>query len=151
MRCSKAQRWISRRADGVLGKGLEAPLAEHLAECGACRAHAEALAALQLDLFGAPEPTHDFVARIAQRVEEMPARRRSVLRRPAVFRPVAAGLGVAAALGGFAIGSHLELANGVNMPPPNGTVELAAGDTIDPLAEDSVESVLIALLSNGKE
>ena len=151
MRCSNAQRWISRRVDGVLDPGREARLAEHLAECASCRAYAETMAGLRLDLFEVPEPTERFVARAAAYVEKMSARRPGMLRRPAVFRPVAAGLGLAAALSGFAVGSLLELANGVDIPPRSGTVELATGETIDPTAEDSVESVLIALLSNGKE
>ena len=107
MRCSQAQQWISRRADGVLDERLAARLADHLEDCEACRAYADALAALGLDLFEVPEPTQDFVARVARQTGEMQVRRRSVLRRPAVFRPVAAGLGVAAAVGGFAIGSLL--------------------------------------------
>jgi len=151
MRCSKTRQWISRRADGVLDERLEARLGKHLEKCAACRAYADTLPALELDLFEVPEPTQDFVVRVARRVEELPAYRRSMLRHPTVFRPVAAGLGVAAALGGFAVGSLLELANGVDVPAVTGTVELAAGDSIDPMAEDSVESVLIALLSNGKE
>ena len=150
MRCSKAQRWISRRLDGALDEVREASLADHLAECGACRAYAEALAALDLDLLEVPEPTPDFTARVARHLEEAPGRRWAVLSQPGLYRPLAAGLGVAAVLGGFAVGSLLHRTDG-NDTGPRDTVEVAAGEAIDPLAEDSVESVLIAMLSNNKE
>ena len=151
MRCSKAQRWISRRVDGVLDEGLEAPLADHLARCRACQAYAEALAKFDLRLLEVPEPPADFTARVAQGLDETTTGRRFLLTRPAFFRPIAAGLGIAAALGGFAVGSLLHPTNGSETLPRNGTVELAAGNAIDPLAEDSIESVLIAMLSSAKE
>jgi len=151
MRCAKTQRWISERLDGVLAERLEAPLAEHLAGCEECRVYAKALTALDLDLFEAPEPTPDFVARVAQQLEETPLQSWSVLRRPTIFRPIAAGVGIAAALGGFTVGSLLHLANGNGTVSRNGIVELVAGDAVDPLAEDSVESVLIAMLPGSEE
>lgn len=151
MRCAKIQRWISQRLDGVLDERLEAMLAEHLAGCEACRAYAEALTALDLDLLEAPEPTSDFVARVAQQLEETPPQNWSVLRRPKIFRPIAAGVGIAAALGGFTVGSLLHFANGNGTLSRDGIVELAAGDAVDPLAEDSVESVLIAMLPGSEE
>ncbi len=151
MRCSKGQRLISRRLDGVLAEGLEARLAEHLAQCRACRAYADGLAALDLDLLEVPEPTPDFAARLARRLGEAPGRRWVVLVHPAFFRPIAAGLGIAAALGGFAVGSSFLLTNGSEASVRNGTVESAAGEAIDPTAEDSVESVLIAMLADGEE
>lgn len=150
-RCEKAQRWISQRLDGVLDERLEAPLAEHLAECEECRAYADALPALDLDLLEAPGPTSDFVARVTKQLEATRIHRWSVLRRPTVFRPIAAGLGIAAALGGFAVGSLLEFADGNGVLSRNGVVELAAGDALDPLAEDSVESVLITMLEGSEE
>ena len=151
MRCAKTQRWISQRLDGAFDERLEAMLEKHLAECEACRAYAEALMALDLDLLEAPEPTSDFVARVAVQLEETPLQGWSGLRRPQIFRPIAAGLGIAAALGGFAVGSLLHFANGNGTLSRNGTVELAAGDAVDPLAEDSVESVLIAMLPGSED
>jgi predicted anti-sigma-YlaC factor YlaD len=151
MRCEQAQRWISRDLDGILEESLKGRLAEHLAECGACREYAEGLATLGLDLLEVPEPTPDFTARVCRMLEQTPQRPRLLLIRPAVFRPIAAGLGVAAAVGGFAVGSLLHIANGIDIQPRDATVEIAAGDAIDPLAEDSVESVLIAMLSSGEE
>lgn len=151
MRCAKIQSWISQRLDGVLDERLEAMLAEHLAKCEACRAYAEAMTALDLDLLEAPEPTPDFVARVAQQLEETSHPRWSVLRRPTIFRPIAAGLGIAAALGGFVVGSLFHFANGNGTTSSNGVVELAAGDAVDPLATDSVESVLIGMFPGSKE
>ena len=134
MRCAKIQRWISQRLDGALDERLEAALSAHLAECEACRAYAEALSALDLDLLAVPEPTPDFVARVAQELEGTPHQCWSVLRRRTIFRPIAAGLGIAAALGGFAVGSLPHFANGNSTLSGNGIVELAAGDAVDPLA-----------------
>jgi len=151
MRCAKTQRWISQRLDGVLDERLEGMLAEHLAGCEACRAYAEALGGLDLDLLEAPEPTSDFVARVARHMRDTPLQSWSVLRRPQVFRPIAAGLGIAAALGGFAVGSLLHFANGNGTLTRDGIVELTAGDAVDPLAEDSVESVLIAMLPGSED
>jgi predicted anti-sigma-YlaC factor YlaD len=151
MRCAKTQRWISQRLDGAFDERLEAMLAEHLAECEACRAYAEALRGLDLDLLDVPEPTPDFVARAAERLEETPLQSWPALRQPKIFRPIAAGLGIAAAMGGFAVGSLLHFANGNGTLTPDGMVELAAGDVVDPLAEDSVESVLIAMLPDSKD
>ena len=149
MRCSKAQRWVSQRMDGVLDQRHVAPLESHLATCEVCRGYAEALGPLDLDLLTVPpEPTSDFTARFAERLAQMPARRPFLLGRPAVFRPIAAGLGIAAALGGFVVGSRILLVNRTDTAPRNGTVELAAGNAADPLAEDSVENVLIAALSS---
>ena len=151
MRCSKARRWISRRLDGALEQRLEARLADHLAGCVVCRAYADELARLEFDLLEVPEPTPDFTVRVMHCLDRTSARPRLLLRRPAVFRPVAAGLGIAAALSGFAIGSLLQFANGDGAPLQNSIVELAPSGTIDPLSEDSVESVLIAMLSNTEE
>jgi anti-sigma factor RsiW len=151
VRCAKTQGWISKRLDGVLDERLEAVLAEHLGGCEACRAYAEALTTLDLDLLEAPEPTSDFVARVAQQLEETPPQKWSVLLRPTIFRPIAAGLGIAAALGGFTVGSLVHFANGDGRLSRNGIVELVAGDAVDPLAEDSVESVLIAMLPGSEE
>jgi predicted anti-sigma-YlaC factor YlaD len=151
MRCSKAQRSISRRLDGALEQRLEAPLADHLTGCVACRAYADELARLEFDLLEVPEPTPDFTVRVMHCLDRTSARPRLLLRRPAVFRPVAAGLGIAAALSGFAIGSLLQLANGESTPAPNGPVEVVASDAIDPLGENSVESTLIAMLSTAEE
>lgn len=151
MRCSKAQKWISRRLDGVLDDARDAALASHLAQCEACRSYAEELAELELDLLEVPEPSLDFTTRVRQLVDETPARRWSALSRPALFRPIAAGLGVAAALGGFAVGSLLQRSHGDVVPPSSDTLEVAASDAMDPLAVDSVESVLLAMLSNTEE
>ena len=139
MGCANTQRWISRRLDGVLGERFQAPLAEHLAGCEACRAYAEAVGKLDLDLLKAPAPTPGFVARTARRLEEKPPQELSALRRPTIFRPIAAGLGIAAALGGFTVGSLLHFANGNGTLYHNGIVELAAGDAVDPLADACAE------------
>lgn len=151
MRCSKAQVWISRRADGVLNAALATRLDVHLERCGECRAYARTLAAIEFDQFEVPEPSVGFVDRLTLRLNDTPRQERWVLTRPTVFRPLAAGLGAAAAIVGFTVGSFLQLVGGPDSPPGDGTVELAAGDAIDPLAEESVESVLIAMLSNGEE
>jgi anti-sigma factor RsiW len=151
MRCAKAQKWISRRLDGMLDGAREKALAVHLDGCDACRSYAEELARLDLDLLAAPEPSPDFAARVMQQVEGAGPRRWAVLSRSRVFRPIAAGLGAAAALGGFAVGSHFLRTTENTAPAINETVEVAAGDAVDPLAEDSVESVLIAMLSSNEE
>jgi len=151
MRCSKAQKWISRRLDGVLDDVRAAALAAHLAGCEACCAYAEELARLDLGLLEAPEPTADFAARVMDRLEETPVQRRALLSRPALFRPIAAGLGIAAAFGGFMVGSLFHGAKAIGAQPSNETIELAASDAIDPLAADSVESILLAMLSNTEE
>jgi len=151
MRCSKAQHWLSRRLDGVLDERAEASLADHMAVCAECRAYADGLGVLDVDLLDAPDPTVDFAARVMECLEERPAQRRAVLSRPGLFRPVAAGLGVAASFAGFVVGSFLEHANGESAVVNAQPVEVVAGDAIDPLAEDSVESVLVAMLSNTEE
>lgn len=151
MRCAKAQRSISRRLDGALSEKLEATLENHLARCEACRTYAKAMANIGLDLLCVPEPAPDFTMRAVQRLGDVPAPRWTVFRRPAVFRPIAAGLGVAAALGGFAVGSLLWPASDRDTTVRNGTVELAAVSAFDPLAEDPIETVLITMVSNGEE
>jgi anti-sigma factor RsiW len=151
MRCSQAQKWISRRFDGVLDDVRRAALAAHLADCEACRAYAEELAALDLDLLAAPEPTPDFTARVMRLVERTSPRRWPGLSRPTWFRSIAAGLGIAAALGGFAVGSVLQRSGGDVARASRDTVEAAASDAMDPLAADSVESVLLAMLSSAEE
>ena len=90
-------------------------------------------------------------ARVVQQLEETPRQSWSVLRQPKVFRPIAAGLGIAAALGGFAVGSILHFADGNGTLSRVSIVELAAGDAVDPLSEDSVESVLISMLPGSEE
>ena len=151
MRCSKARHWISRRLDGVLDEAQQSSLAAHLAECEACRAYAESLAALNLDRLEVPDPTPEFTARVMRRVEEAPAQVRAVLSRPWLFRPIAAGLGVAALLGGFAVGWLLQQSGGNAPSPRRENIELTAGDAVNPLAADSIESTLIAMLSNNEE
>jgi predicted anti-sigma-YlaC factor YlaD len=151
MRCSKARKWISRQLDGELDGDQTASLAAHLADCEACRAHADQLGCLDLDLLEPPEPTAGFVADVLERLDESPAQRRAVLSRPALFRPIAAGLGIAASLIGFAVGSLFDGTNAIEVPPSSDSVELVASAAIDPLATDSIESVLLAMLSDTEE
>lgn len=150
MRCSQARRWLSRQIDGELAPAREARLTAHLAECGACRAYAGDLAALDLDLLEVPEPGADFAARLMERLDEAPAQRRALLSRPGLFRPLAAGLGIAASLAGFAIGSLLDGTNGIETRPVAAAGEPVAGGTAELLAADSVESVLLAMLSDSE-
>jgi len=139
--------------DGSLESAQAAELAGHLEACPACRGYAGRLEQLGLELLEAPEPSRDFVERLMQRVAEQPPPRRTLLSRPGVFRPLAAGLGIAAALAGFALGLHLQPRE--QTTPQRGaqtdtavtteSVEVAAANAINPLAADSVESVLLAV------
>ena len=150
MRCSKAQRWISRRLDGELDAASEATLAAHLAGCGKCRAYADGLKALDLGVLEAPEPTADFAARVMQRLPASTPQRRLRLGNPALFRPIAAGLGLAASLIGFAIGSRFAEPSVTESQQSTETVEVTASNALDPLASDSIESFLVAMVP-GKE
>jgi predicted anti-sigma-YlaC factor YlaD len=151
MRCSKAQRWVSQGLDGMLSPEREARLDQHLAACEACRAYAAEVENLGLDLLNVPEPAPDFTMRVVGRLADAPVLRPSFLRRPAVFRPIAAGMGVAAALGGFLVGSLLWPGRESGTVVQNGAVELVAVKAFDPLAEDPAEAVSLTIRPDGEE
>lgn len=152
MRCSQARRWVSRQIDGELAPARVARLNAHLAGCDACRAYADDLAALDLDLLEAPEPGTDFAARLTERLlDQGVPQRRAWMSRPRLFRPLAAGLGLAASLVGFAVGARFGGANEVETRPVTPVDEPVAGGTAELLAADSVESVLLAMLGDSEE
>jgi len=151
MRCSEARKWISRRLDGPLEGARDAALAAHLARCEACRAYADDLTRLDLSVLEVPEPSPGFTQEVMQVVDQVSRPGPVVGRRPRWFRPTAAGLGAAAAVSGFAVGLLLQQPGGDVVAPTEQTVEVVASDAIDPLAVDSIESVLVAMLSSNEE
>lgn len=150
MKCDKARKLTSRRLDGELGQAGEARLSRHLERCAECTAYAADLANLGLDSFSVPNTTPDFATRVMERVDVSASQRSIVLSRPAFYRPIAAGLGLAASIAGFAVGSGLSFAGTPEQLAEPG-VEQIASNAIDPLADESIETVLIAMLTETEE
>jgi anti-sigma factor RsiW len=150
MKCDRARKLISKRLDGELDQAGEALLLKHLDHCAACTAYAADLASLGLNAFEAPGPTPGFAAGVMARVEESPGQRPVVLSRPGLYRPIAVGLGLAASIAGFAVGSGLSFAAAPEQSAEPG-VEQIASNAIDPLADESIETVLIAMLTETED
>ncbi len=101
------RRKISRAVAGELSAAQEARLREHLADCGACRDHYDALTAAERALFGAGQlpraQAERGLARLMDELEPAPAPPRPSWRLALALAPVALALAV---LGGLLRGPH---------------------------------------------
>ena len=150
MNCRKAHKLISRQLDGELDQRHEGELSAHLDQCPACAAYGEELADLGLDSFTVPYAAPDFAADVMARVDQSMRQRSLVLSRPSVYRPIAAGLALAASFIGFVVGSEINFTTAAESDSEP-VVEQLASTAIDPLAEGSIETILVAMLSNPEE
>ena len=74
MRCTRAQRWLSRELDGELSPAQAAALRQHVAQCWSCQEVARSLRGVgdALDALPAMEARPDFVMRTLARLDAVP-------------------------------------------------------------------------------
>lgn len=148
MKCSDAQKLISKRADGVPGGDA---LSTHVADCPACRqfaAFCDALPASLHRLTVDAASDRDFVAGVMDRVR---SERRPLIvpwRWADVIRPLPIGVAAAAfALGVFVTAAAESVANGTES-----TVQSADASIYDAgFGIETVDDAVLDLVDDGEE
>ncbi len=149
MQCSDAQHQISSRLDNELDPASTAALLAHLSACPPCSAYQDDLRALGLDAFVAPEPSADFVSRIERQLAAARPRRMSII----AYRAAAGVLGLAATVAGFSIGLRLPQSDATTIAnvSPTDSSEAIVRESINPFGENTVEGVLLAMITETGE
>lgn len=157
MRCVKARRRLSARADGALHERHVPALDGHLAACPACAAFARSLeeTAVALRRWSVDEPCCGFADRVLARVAGEGDRPRRWRPRPwrerlAWLRPAPVGLAAAAFVLGVLLSASMD-AGGERRSDARSAAVVAGADTFDPLPQDSAGARLLELLGDGQE
>ena len=152
MQCSNAQPKISAWLDRELDPLASSAIRSHVNGCEACTAFRDDLQSLDLDTLLAPEPSADFVLRLERKLTATSNRHGSTF----AYRATAGALGLAATIAGFSIGVRT-LRNDLPAAAIDADTnqaessELLVRDSIDPFGEDTVEGVLLAMISEQGE